>query len=70
MRNKIFGTIGVIGLILIALSTLSSFGYLLYSWGSVGLAFSTSAWLAFVLWLELLIIGFLAVFIGYVGSKY
>ena len=65
MLEKIGMVILGIAYFLVAISTISGFGYTLYLWGSEGLNLGQSAWAGFVLFLEM--IG-TAIVIGVVGS--
>ncbi len=56
----------VVGLLVLALSTVGSIGYGLYLWGGLGGALGASAWAAFLTWIKLVIGGFIAVVIGVV----
>lgn len=54
------------GIACMAFSTLGSIGYGLYLWGGTGVAFSTSCWLAFTVWLKTVGIGVISFIICYV----
>lgn len=59
--GKIFS---MVGLLILALSTVGSIGYGLWLWGGLGGVLSTSAWAGFVLWMKMIIGGLLMLFIG------
>jgi len=62
---KAFGAILIIlGYIAMALATISGFGYSLYLMGVVGITFGPAAWAGFVLFLKLLVGGFVTLFAG------
>lgn len=50
-------TIGIIGLIILALINITAIGYGLYLWGAAGLTFSLAAWTAFKFWIIGVLIG-------------
>lgn len=56
--------LAILGIIILAFSTISSIGYGLYLWGSVGLTFAASAWAAFVIWMKLAMTGLVLTFVG------
>lgn len=60
----------VVGIVVAGFANLAGIGYLLYLWGSVGLAFSAAAWSAFVLWLKLIGTGLLMYIVGAVSVYY
>ena len=68
--ENVFYVLAMIGVICVSFATLGSIGYGLYLWGSVGIAFSTSVWTAFVLWLKLVFSGLLLAVIGFIGADY
>jgi len=64
MKENIAMILVVIGFLILAVATIGSVGYGLYQWGSIGLPFNTSAWMAFVIWLKTVGSGFLLVILG------
>ena len=56
----------ILGVIVLALTNVGSVGYGLYLWASVGLAFKTAVWKAFLVWVKLIVIGL----VMYIGSAF
>lgn len=61
-------TILFIGIIAMGISTAASVGYGLYLWAHE-LTFALAAWTAFVLWLKMVIGGFVLVIVGAVMAE-
>lgn len=57
--------LAIIGIIIMAFSTIGSIGYGLYLWGSVGLALSSAAWAAFVVWMKMIMTGLTLAVVGF-----
>ena len=60
LKNIILVLLGFLFLLCLAstvLSTVVGFVYLLYLWGSVGLAFGAAVWGAFILWVQMFLGG-------------
>lgn len=66
-----FGVLAVIGVFMMGLSVVSGIGYALYLMGVVGLGFGAAAWAGFLLWLKMVLGGFVMYFVGLmvVGTK-
>lgn len=60
----------VLGVIIMGFANIAAIGYLLYLWGSVGLAFSAAAWSAFVLWFKVLGTGLFMYIAGAISVYY
>jgi hypothetical protein len=73
MRDRL-GNI-LIGFIWIAIILMSSgfaisFGYFFYLWGSILLPINVAAWMAFILWLKLELVGFLLLMFSFIALSF
>lgn len=59
--HKILAIILSIGLITLLITNFAAVFYIIYLWGSVGLALSTSVWSGVVLWLKMFLSGIVIV---------
>ena len=69
-KDALMSVLIVIGFLVLALSTTISIGYLLYNWGALSLALGYSAWVAFLLWLKMLVVGGSMVLVGFAFRTY
>ena len=68
--NKIFFWVMIIGIVIMSFANVVGIGYGLYLWASIGLAFKTAVWQAFIIWAEMIITGLFLFFGGYMGTDY
>lgn len=60
------GILLVVGWLCVALAFVSGLGVGIYSLGVLNLAFGASAWAGFVIWLKMIVGGFLSLIVGFV----
>jgi len=63
-----FTVIAVIGLLIMGFANIAGIGYGLYLWGAVGNPLSAAAWGGFVIWIKMIITGFVLFIGGYINS--
>ncbi len=54
----------IVGSVIAGLATVTGIGYGLYLWGALGGALGVSMWTAFVLWLQMIVGGFVIAITG------
>jgi len=65
----IFGSMMILGVILITSSTIGSIGYALYLWSEQGMDVGVALWTTFKMWLTTFGSGIVMFITGIIGSK-
>lgn len=52
MIDNLIRTVMYVGMLILALSQITSIGVLLYTWGVLNVSFGLAAWTAFLFWLK------------------
>jgi len=58
------GGLFLLGIILLVSANITGIGVLLYQWGKLDLQLGASAWIAFLIWLKMILFGFFSLFLG------
>jgi hypothetical protein len=65
VKKKISEFIYTIGILLILFSVVISIGVGLYNWGPGDMEFADAAWLGFILYVKLILLGLTCIVLGY-----